>query len=106
MNEAREGPLKRSWRWVRGGRRGRDRGGPLRVSRAVAGARYARRSAVRKDLVVTITSDGTLEPPPGGELRAPASASVAAILVAEGQRVDPRHGARAARRARSSRSPR
>lgn len=41
----------------------------------------------RRDLVVSITSDGTLEPPPGGELRAPANAVVREIPVAEGERV-------------------
>jgi HlyD family secretion protein len=44
--------------------------------------------AARRDLVVSITSDGTLEPPAGGELRAAAPAVVAAVLVAEGQRVE------------------
>ena len=41
----------------------------------------------RRDLLVPITSDGTLEPPPGGELRAPENATVASILVREGERV-------------------
>ncbi len=52
-----------------------------------SGAAFATARAVRRNLLVPILSDGTLEPPPGGELRAPESASVAAILVAEGQRV-------------------
>jgi HlyD family secretion protein len=43
--------------------------------------------AVRTDLVVPILSDGTLEPPEGGELRAAAAATVAAIRATEGQRV-------------------
>jgi HlyD family secretion protein len=43
--------------------------------------------AMRRDLLVPITSDGTLEPPPGGEVRASDPATVAALLVAEGQRV-------------------
>lgn len=43
--------------------------------------------AARKDLVVPILSDGTLEPPSGGELRAPQPATVAEIRVAEGARV-------------------
>jgi HlyD family secretion protein len=43
--------------------------------------------AVRKDLVVPILSDGTLEPPAGGELRAADHARVAAIRVREGERV-------------------
>jgi len=37
--------------------------------------------------VVSITSDGTLEPPAGGELRATAPAVVGALLAVEGQRV-------------------
>jgi HlyD family secretion protein len=49
---------------------------------AVPSARVARR-----DLVVPILSDGVLEPPPGGELRAPEGAAVAAVLVKDGQRV-------------------
>lgn len=41
----------------------------------------------RADLSVPILSDGTLEPPAGGELRAPDRATVAAIPATEGQRV-------------------
>ena len=44
-------------------------------------------AAARRDLRVPITSDGTLEPPPGGEMRATDSATVAALLAAEGARV-------------------
>jgi RND family efflux transporter MFP subunit len=43
--------------------------------------------AARRALVVPILSDGTLEPPPGSEVRAPAAATVAAILVRDGDRV-------------------
>jgi HlyD family secretion protein len=43
--------------------------------------------AARADLLVPILSDGTLEPPPGGELRAPDRARVAAIRAHEGERV-------------------
>lgn len=43
--------------------------------------------AVRKDLVVPILSDGTLEPSAGGELRAADHARVAAIRVREGEHV-------------------
>jgi HlyD family secretion protein len=43
--------------------------------------------AARRDLRVPITSDGTLEPPPGGEMRAADPATVTALLVAEGARV-------------------
>ena len=41
----------------------------------------------RKDLVVPILSDGTLEPAPGGEIRAADKSRVAAIRVKEGERV-------------------
>lgn len=41
----------------------------------------------RADLLVPVQSDGTLEPPPGGELRAAEAATVAEILVREGDRV-------------------
>src|SRR5947209_12453806 len=44
-------------------------------------------TAERRALVVPILADGTLEPPPGGEVRAPEAAVVGAILVREGQRV-------------------
>jgi HlyD family secretion protein len=42
----------------------------------------------RGDLVVPIQCDGTLEPPPGGEMRAAETATVGAILVHEGERVE------------------
>jgi multidrug efflux pump subunit AcrA (membrane-fusion protein) len=42
---------------------------------------------VRKDLVVPILSDGTLEPSAGGELRAADHARVIGIRVREGERV-------------------
>ena len=41
----------------------------------------------RGDLVVPVQSDGTLEPPPGGELRATESAAVAGIPARDGERV-------------------
>jgi HlyD family secretion protein len=43
--------------------------------------------AARADLLVPILSDGTLEPPEGGELRSPDRATVAAIHAREGERV-------------------
>ena len=43
----------------------------------------------RGNLVVPVQCDGTLEPPPGGELRSPESATVKDILVHEGDRVTP-----------------
>src|SRR5262249_17701329 len=44
-------------------------------------------AAGRGDLVVPVQCDGTLEPPPGGELRAADSATVTALLVKSGDRV-------------------
>ena len=41
----------------------------------------------RADLIVPILSDGTLEPPDGGELRSPGRATVGAISAREGSRV-------------------
>lgn len=41
----------------------------------------------RKPLVVPILADGSLEPPPGGEVRASESGIVSKIFVGEGQRV-------------------
>ncbi len=52
------------------------------------GAAVSASRAVRSDLVVPILSDGTLEPPEGGELRASERATVAAIRASEGQRVN------------------
>jgi HlyD family secretion protein len=43
----------------------------------------------RGDLVVPVQCDGTLEPPPGGELRSPEAATVKDILAREGDRVTP-----------------
>ena len=43
--------------------------------------------AARRDLVVPLLSDGTLEPAPSGEIRAEERATVAAIRVKEGARV-------------------
>jgi len=42
----------------------------------------------RGTVLVSVQCDGTLEPPPGGELRALENSTVAEILVKEGQRVD------------------
>jgi HlyD family secretion protein len=44
-------------------------------------------AVVRKSLVAPILADGTLEPPPGGEVRAPEGGIIGAIFVHEGQRV-------------------
>jgi HlyD family secretion protein len=45
--------------------------------------------ARRGDLVVPVQCDGTLEPPPGGELRSAEAATVAELLAKEGDRVAP-----------------
>ncbi len=42
----------------------------------------------RGDLIVPVQCDGTLEPPPGGELRSPEAAAVAEIPAREGEKVD------------------
>src|SRR5262249_46944214 len=55
--------------------------------RCPAGMSAATAGASRIDLVVPILSDGSLEPPPGGELRAPEAATVASIPAREGERV-------------------
>lgn len=41
----------------------------------------------RQDLLVPVQCDGTLEPPPGGELRSPEAATVAELMVRDGDRV-------------------
>jgi membrane fusion protein (multidrug efflux system) len=41
----------------------------------------------RQDLLVPVQCDGTLEPPPGGELRSPEAATVAELMVKDGDRV-------------------
>ena len=41
----------------------------------------------RQDLLVPVQCDGTLEPPPGGELRSPEAATVAQLIAREGDRV-------------------
>lgn len=51
------------------------------------GAAVQTAAVERRDLVVPVQSDGTLEPPPGGELRAAEAATVAEILAREGDRV-------------------
>ncbi len=55
--------------------------------RGPSGVAVTTTRAVRKDLVVPILCDGSLEPPPGGELRAPESARVAAVPAHDGDRV-------------------
>ena len=75
------------WRWAAG------MGVLLAVILAIvafrgpSGVPVSTARAARKDLVVPILSDGSLEPPAGGELRAPEAATVAAIPAREGERV-------------------
>lgn len=82
-----------------GGRRGRwvvaaaVAGGALALVLAVvafrrpSGTPVETARASRRGLVVPILSDGTLEPPPGGEVRSPDAATVGAIRVRDGDRV-------------------
>ena len=51
------------------------------------GARVSVARAARSDLVVPVLCDGNLEPPPGGEVRAPEAAVVATIPARDGERV-------------------
>jgi RND family efflux transporter MFP subunit len=82
---SRRGP----WRWVAGGAAlillaivltalARPKGVPVQVVEVKRG-----------DLIVPVQCDGTLEPPPGGELRSPETAVVAEIPAREGERVAP-----------------
>jgi len=80
---------RRPWRWVAGGAAlvllaifltalARPKGVPVQVVEVKRG-----------DLIVPVQCDGTLEPPPGGELRSPEAAVVAEIPAREGARVTP-----------------
>jgi HlyD family secretion protein len=68
--------------------------GLLAVVAAVAAFTRPRGVAVqvapvkRSDLLVPVQCDGTLEPPPGGELRAAEAATVAELFVRDGDRVE------------------
>src|SRR5258706_13829011 len=81
-----DGRKRAVWPWIAGG--------ALLVAAIVAAVGFRRPSgvpvqaarAVRKDLVVPILCDGTLEPPPGGELRAAEAARVPDVPVREGER--------------------
>src|SRR5437763_15382765 len=44
-------------------------------------------TATRRALSVPILADGTLEPPPGGEVRAPEAAVIGPVLVRDRQRL-------------------
>jgi multidrug efflux pump subunit AcrA (membrane-fusion protein) len=84
-----EGGARRGWRWALAG------GAVLALVVLVAAVSRPRGALVqtaavkRSNLVVPVQCDGTLEPPPGGELRAIDSATVAEILVKNGDRVVP-----------------
>jgi HlyD family secretion protein len=83
-----EQPVSRiPWRWVAGVALVVTLALAVIAFRGPSGVPITTARAVRKDLVVPILSDGTLEPPSGGELRAPESAMVAAIPAREGERV-------------------
>lgn len=75
------------WRWIAGVALVVTLALAVIAFREPSGVPVATARAVRKDLVVPILSDGTLEPPAGGELRAPEAAAVAAIPAREGEPV-------------------
>jgi multidrug efflux pump subunit AcrA (membrane-fusion protein) len=75
------------WRWIAGVALVVTLALAVIAFRGPSGVPVATARAVRKDLVVPILSDGTLEPPAGGELRNPEAAAVAAIPAREGEPV-------------------
>lgn len=75
------------WRWIAGVALVVTLALAVIAFRGPSGVPVTTARAVRKDLVVPILSDGTLEPPSGGELRAPEAAMVAAIPAREGERI-------------------
>ena len=75
------------WRWIAGMALVVTLALALIAFRGPSGVTVTTARAARRDLVVPILSDGTLEPPAGGELRAPEAATVAAIPAREGERV-------------------
>jgi len=82
-----EAPRPRVWPWLLGLAVVLVVGGLAFGFRRASGTAVETARGERKDLVVPILCDGTLEPPPGGELRATQPATVAAIFVKDGQRV-------------------
>jgi multidrug efflux pump subunit AcrA (membrane-fusion protein) len=84
-NDQAEGP--RVWRWAVGV------GAVVVVLLAAValrppeGARVSVARAARSSLVVPVLCDGSLEPPPGGEVRAPEPAVVATVAARDGERV-------------------
>src|SRR6202162_2475323 len=75
------------WRWIAGVALVVTLALAVIAFRGPSGVPVATARAVRQELVVPILSDGTLEPPSGGELRAPEAAMVAAIPAREGERI-------------------
>lgn len=75
------------WRWIAGMAVLLTLALTVIAFRGPSGVAVGTARAARKDLIVPILSDGTLEPPAGGELRAPEAATVAAIPAREGERV-------------------
>ena len=75
------------WRWIAGMALLVTLALTVIAFRGPSGVAVGTARAARKDLIVPILSDGTLEPPAGGELRAPEAATVAALPAREGERV-------------------
>jgi len=83
-----ERPVNRvPWRWIAAAALVVTLALAVIAFRGPSGTSVTTARAVRRDLVVPILSDGTLEPPAGGELRAPEAATVAAIPAREGEPV-------------------
>jgi HlyD family secretion protein len=80
-------PYRIPWRWIAGVAVVVALALAVIAFRGPSGVPVTTARATRKDVVVPILSDGTLEPPAGGELRAPEAATVAAIPAREGERV-------------------
>src|SRR5258708_35922675 len=74
------------WRWIAGMALLVTLALTVIAFRGPSGVAVGTAHATRKDLIVPILSDGTLEPPAGGELRAPEAATGAAIPAREGAR--------------------
>jgi hypothetical protein len=74
------------WRWIAGMALLVTLALTVIAFRGPSGVAVGTARAARKDLIVPILSDGTLEPAAGGELRAPEAATVAAIPAREGER--------------------
>ena len=75
------------WRWIAGLALLVTLALTVIAFRGPSGVAVGTARAARKDLIVPILSDGSLEPAAGGELRAPEAATVAAIPAREGERV-------------------